>query len=286
MSLPAPALVGSLQLLPANRFTIPQLTETYNQTRVDYLVPMPMNAARLTDYIEMYDIDLAHSLVAVEEDQIQGLAMLGVRSNRAWITRLGVLPTSRRHGLGLAFMQGVLAAAATLNLSLTILEVIKHNTPAHNLFLKCGFRAVNEFLILRRPPSRPTEPAATQTHWLGRAEVLNLLQQRTGLAAWTNQTESFANMAEVEGLAVVTADGSQGWAAFQRQRFVMTHLVLHTERGSAPNVGRALLGQIHNRYPTLDTQAENIATTDPHLPAFYAAGYVESFQRVQMYRED
>lgn len=284
MSLLAPTLVGSLQLLPASHFTIQQLTDAYNQTRVDYLVPMPMNAARLAEYIDMYDIDLEHSLVAVEENQIQGLAMLGVRANRAWVTRLGVLPTSRRNGLGLAFMQGLLGAAANLNLGRTILEVIKHNTPAHNLFLKCGFREVNELLILRRPPSRPVPPVLVEAQWLNQAEVLNLLQERNEPTPWTNQTESFVNTAEVFGVKVALDNGDHGWAAFLRQRFVLTHLVLQTESGSAPEVGRALLAQIHNRFPTLDTQAENIATTDPHLPAFYQAGYVESFQRVQMYR--
>jgi GNAT superfamily N-acetyltransferase len=286
MSLLALAPVGALQLVPASRFTIQQLTDAYNQTRVDYLVPMPMNAARLTEYIEMYDIDLDHSFVAVEEDQIQGLGMLGVRPDRAWITRLGVLPTSRRHGLGMAFMQALLGAAAELNLGLTILEVILHNTPAHKLFLKCGFREVNELLILRRPPTRPAAPINGQAQWLTQSETLKLLQGRSGSIPWTNQTESFANAAEVLGVSVTTAAGGQGWAAFLRQRFVMTHLVLQTDQGPPADVGHALLAQIHNRYPTLDTQAENIATTDPHLPAFYEAGYVESFRRVQMYRED
>src|ERR1051326_8900364 len=90
----------TLQLIPASHFTIEQLTAIYNQTRVDYLVPMPMNAARLLEYIQTYDIDLEHSLVALQHDQLLGVAMLGVRNDRAWITRLGVIPTTRRTGVG------------------------------------------------------------------------------------------------------------------------------------------------------------------------------------------
>jgi len=65
------------QLAPASRFTIEQLTAAYNQTRVDYLVPMPMNAARLAEYIQHYDVDLERSAVALADEQMLGLGMLG-----------------------------------------------------------------------------------------------------------------------------------------------------------------------------------------------------------------
>ena len=66
-----------MKLIPADQFTIEQLTEAYNQTRVDYIVPMPMNAARLQEYIDVYDVELAASWVAVnEQDEPLGLGML------------------------------------------------------------------------------------------------------------------------------------------------------------------------------------------------------------------
>ena len=61
------------QLLPASQFTIDTLTDAYNQTRVDYMVPMPLNAARLADYIHIYDIDMDKSVVALDGDQILGI---------------------------------------------------------------------------------------------------------------------------------------------------------------------------------------------------------------------
>src|SRR5512143_4199625 len=61
---------AAMQLVPASSFSIEQLVAAYNQTRVDYLVPMPMNAARLAEYIHMYDVDLDHSRVAVDGEQI------------------------------------------------------------------------------------------------------------------------------------------------------------------------------------------------------------------------
>ena len=96
----APGANPPFQLMPASRFTIEELTRAYNQTRVDYMVPMPMNVIRLTEYIHVYDVDLNYSLVALSSDQILGLGMLGIRPGRTWITRLGVLPVKRRQGVG------------------------------------------------------------------------------------------------------------------------------------------------------------------------------------------
>ena len=46
----------TIELIPAERFSLQELTDLYNQTRVDYLVPMPMNASRLGDYVTDFDI--------------------------------------------------------------------------------------------------------------------------------------------------------------------------------------------------------------------------------------
>src|SRR5574341_956167 len=149
-SLPAGA-DSAVRLLPASQFTLKDLTIIYNQTRVDYLVPMPMNMAKMTEYIHVYDIDLERSFVALDGATMIGLGMLGVRPGRVWITRLGVLPNSRRHGTGRALMDALLEGAKQLGVDFTMLEVIKGNLPAHALFIKLGYRAVGELLILRRP---------------------------------------------------------------------------------------------------------------------------------------
>ena len=49
----------TIEILPADHFTVQELTDLYNQTRVDYLVPMPMNSDRLNEYIHDFDIDLS-----------------------------------------------------------------------------------------------------------------------------------------------------------------------------------------------------------------------------------
>lgn len=149
----------SIKIIPADKFTIQELVELYNQTRVDYLVPMPMNEERLAEYIQTFDVDLRLSCVArTDEGQVLGLSMLGARPPLAWITRLGVLPTIRRSGAGSALMDAMLAHAHKLGMKETHLEVIRNNAPAHRLFLKKGFKEVDEYLVMRRAPKPVPEP--------------------------------------------------------------------------------------------------------------------------------
>ncbi|MFT3894583.1 MAG: GNAT family N-acetyltransferase [Anaerolineales bacterium] len=277
--------VSRIKLIPASHFTTAQLTEIYNQTRVDYLVPMPMNEARLVEYIHTYDIDLAHSVVARQDDHLLGVAMLGLRKDRTWLTRLGVLPNTRRSGVGMALCEGFLEESEKLGIQFQMLEVIKNNVPAHSLFLKLGFYEVGELLVLRRSPViPPPEPVIADAQRLERIEALDLVGMDRGTQPWTNQSESLSNASEVSGLRLTLVDGSAGWLVYQRQKFLLTRFAFKTESGNPEEMAHAFLSHIHHQYPRLDTHLENIQVRDPHLPAFYDSGYVESFRRIEMWR--
>jgi len=276
----------SIVLSSASEFNYEQLAEIYNQTRVDYLVPMPMNAARLQEYVETYDVSLADSFVALTPGgEKLGVAMLGLRSDRAWITRLGVIPTTRRHGTGAALMRALIARAEELGRKFVMLEVIKHNEPAHQLFLKLGFYEVGELLVLRRSPNQPLrDPIVADARRLERLDALVLAGHDRGTQPWTNQSESLANAGDVSGLYATLADDSRGWLVYQRKKFLLTRFAIKTEAGDPATVAYALLTHLHAQYPRLDTQIENIQVNDPHLLAYQWMGYVEAFRRIEMWR--
>jgi ribosomal protein S18 acetylase RimI-like enzyme len=276
---------SGLKLIPAVQFSIEQLTAIYNQTRVDYMVPMPMNPARLAEYIDTYDVDLERSLVAMQDGELLGVAMLGLRQDRAWITRLGVVPNTRRSGVGRALCEGLLEQAEALGIHFQMLEVIKNNVPAHSLFLKLGFYEVGELLVLRRSPIiPPPDPVLADAQRLDRIEALDLVGQDRGTQPWTNQSESLSNASDVSGLRITLPDGSDGWLVYQRQKFLLTRFAFKTQSGDPIDIARAFLSHLHHQYPRLDTHLENIQVDDPHLMSFREAGYVESFQRVEMWR--
>jgi ribosomal protein S18 acetylase RimI-like enzyme len=291
MSAPSPSAKteDDVQLVPASHFTIEQLTAAYNQTRVDYLVPMPMNAARLAEYIRNYDVDLEASYVAMEHGAMLGLGMLGLRPGRSWITRLGVLPTARRHGLGRILMQGLLENSDRRAIPRTILEVIKNNLPAYNLFIHCGFEPVHEMLIMRRPPGPPAFSPEGRVDWLDHPEAVELLQERTDSISWITENESLKHTEHLHALTLTGVEAGHGWLVYQEQKLrgitmLLTRLTLHTAGGDPVRLARRLFAHLYARFPDLDTHTENVAAHDPHLPAYLEMGFFESFRRIEMHR--
>lgn len=272
-----------LELVPADRFTIEELVEAYNQTRVDYIVPMPMNAQRLAEYVQHYDVDLSRSAVALDGGEILGLAMLGVRPDHAWITRLGVIPNKRKRGTGQALMEYLIAQSEALGVSYTILEVIVGNEPAHNLFHKLGFQDIRELLIVRRPPGLPAVDVDPHAVLLtGHDQALELLQDRRSAPSWLDETDSLRNVGGLAGIRVSLPGEGQGWLVYQENPFQLGRLVLQTEVGDPCRVARTLLHVLHRRHPTNDTKSENLPVDDPHWPALQEMGYFESFRRIEM----
>src|SRR5690242_6280674 len=136
------------ELVPASNFSADELAEIYNAGRVDYIVPMPMNAKRMQSYVRMYDIDLDSSVIVFDEEhKPAGIGMLGVRDDRGWITRLGIIPDRRKAGMGACMMDALIAGARKRFARLIQLEVIEGNEPAHRLFLRNGFRETRRLMV-------------------------------------------------------------------------------------------------------------------------------------------
>ncbi|MCX7680697.1 MAG: GNAT family N-acetyltransferase [Anaerolineae bacterium] len=277
------APTSPISLVPACRFTYEELVTAYNQTRVDYIVPMPMNAARLREYVHTYDVDMEASVVAIEDEQILGLAMLGVRPGHTWVTRLGVLPVKRRRGIGRLLMEHLIAYSRVLNVPYVTLDVIKHNDPAYYLFLKLGFYDVRELLVVRRPPGPPSihvSPYVCEV--LDGSRAVELLQRRRDAPSWLNETASLVNGGSLAALRVELTSGDWGWLVYQITVFQLSRLVVQAEAGEPHQVALALLHALHQRHPMLDTKVENLPLDSPYWPAMREMGYLESFRRIEM----
>ncbi len=272
-----------LELRLASEFSIEALVDIYNQTRMDYIVPMPMNAARLEEYIHTYDVRLEYSAVAVSDGQVLGLSMLGVRPRHTWVTRLGVIPVLRRRGTGESLMRHHIDSSLALGVDYVTLDVIKNNVPAHRLFKKLGFEENRELLILRRPPGYPKIEIEPYTAtWLEQDGAIELLQRRRERPSWLTENESLINGGNLYALKVDLSDGSNGWLAYQKTIFQLGRLVVQTEAGEPPRVARALAHALHTHHPLLDTKTENFPVDDPHLPGLQDVGYIESFRRIEL----
>lgn len=272
------------QAVSAKDYDYKELADIYNQARVDYIVPMPMNAKRMKEYCEAYDIGLGASLIAKdrEDGEVNGICMLGIRDNRTWITRLGVIPHRRRRRSGQFLMRAEIDESLRLDKEIMQLEVIKGNEPAHRLFTKLGFEETRELLVIRRAPSKldPSLIPQMTVQEIPDDEIFTYLEGRASDAAWTEETSSLRNAGKINGLLVTLPDGETAWIVFQRSMFQLAHFVL------APDVSthmmHALIAAVHQKYPLQDTKIENVPLEHPTWPVFQHFGYIIAFARIEM----
>lgn len=274
-------------LMSASNFTADELAEIYNAGRVDYIVPMPMNAKRMQSYVRMYDIDLDASVVIFDnENRPAGIGMLGIRDDRGWITRLGIIPARRLGGMGICMMQGLIQNARDRHVRLLQLEVIEGNTPAHALFKKCGFQETRNLMVIRRPPHTPPgEPpiAGAVVSQLTPDQIWAYLAQRGPGASWVNENASLVKVEKLEGLRVRLPSGYTGWIIYHRKTFELTHVVLHTPPHVREQMTVALLYYLHTLHIEQDTKIENIPVTEITLPILQQFNYIEEFRRIEMF---
>lgn len=284
--------MSSIELVAASEFSLEELADAYNETRIDYIIPMPMTVERLREYVRIYDVDLTCSCAAVQTGNILGIGMLGVRQGRGWVTRLGVLPSGRRQGVGHRIMTFLLQCARQRKLSHVWLEVIEGNNPAHELFTSLNFRQTRTLIVARRPPvfrefapgERAVRPLIRAVRTLDREATLRLLRERGDEPNWLNQTESLQKVEGISSLVVETTDGGQGWVTFQISLLRLTKIVLDVVLGDPVAVTTAMLQTLHDFFPTQDAIAENIPSTSPSWAGFQQVGYFDAFRRIEMVR--
>ncbi len=272
-----------VELVPASSFTFDELVTIYNQGRIDYIVPMPMSAISLREYVRNYDINLEKSVVATLDGEPAGLNMLGVRRGHTWVTRLEVLPNKRRCGLGQRMMEYIIDRSRQLEVPYSVLEVIQNNKPAFRLFHKLGFREARELLVIRRPPSPPIHDAPNYAiQYLDHESAITLLRQRKSVPSWLDEVPSLLNAGGLAALRVELENGDRGWLVYQKTPLQLRRLVLQTEVGDPHEVGLALIHALYARFPNTDTKSENLPVYDPHWPAMQESGFIEAFRRIEM----
>lgn len=254
----------------ASAYDYAALANIYNQGRVDYIVPMPMNARRMEEYVRHYDVVLDASVVALNGGgEETGIGMLGLRDQRAWITRLGVIPERRGHKVGQFIMETLLSLAQERGAAQAQLEVIEGNQPAHTLFRKLGFEETRKLLIIRRPPGSVKGDVPDST-LLTPEEITACLRARTDRPSWLDETPSLLHAGLLEGLRI----GGE-WVIYRKTPVQLSAFVLSP--CADPSV---LIRAVHRRYPMLDTKIENVDTS--LWSAYQSAGYFEAFARLEM----
>jgi ribosomal protein S18 acetylase RimI-like enzyme len=190
-----------MELRAASTLDHAELTTLFNAGFADYVVPLRVDEDWLREHLEVLDVDLAASRIAVDERPV-AFALVSVRAADAWIAGMGTALPARRRGLGEAVLRAALDAASERGCGAVWLEVIDRNEPAIRLYEKLGFEAVRDLEVWSLPA---TERAAARGVGVDEAHAW-IAGQRPSREPWQRDDVTLARLrergADLRGLAV------------------------------------------------------------------------------------
>jgi GNAT superfamily N-acetyltransferase len=268
-----------MTLISASKYDWDALTALYNRTRSDYLVPMQMTPDKMAEYARIYDVSLGHSFVALDDsgDQV-GVGMLSLRPDRAWITRLGVLPSQRGKGTARRIVDALIAAAWDSGVGYIQLEYITGNEAAGRLFSSAGFTPLGGLVVLERgagPLSDDMPPASNAVIAMTPDEIAAALASRGDQPSWIIQTESLLNAGSLVGWR-----SGENWIVCHRGESLLTHFAFGPDADT--DAAQSMLAAMHAAAPHRHVKIENIAVDSPLLSVLDALGYTIAFRRTEM----
>jgi len=139
------------QIARASEASFEELTTAFLRGFEGYQIALPMTPHALEQRAIYQDMVLEASFVLRGEDGPAGVALMGIRDERAWCGELGVATAYRNQGFGRVLMERLIDEARAHHLSQMWLEVLTHNTPAFQLYQSLGFRIERELTTYSGP---------------------------------------------------------------------------------------------------------------------------------------
>jgi ribosomal protein S18 acetylase RimI-like enzyme len=182
----------TVEFRQSTEFFLAELASIFTASYHGYFIPFAVDETQLEYMVEVFDLDLSRSLVAVERQRPVGLANLGRRGERTWLGGIGVVPEHRGSGVGESLVRMLLDRAREAGAREMVLEVIVENVPAIALYEKLGFARTRELEVLSL--------AAATEHSKARETDLEdglrvVAATRSGPEPWQRADETVANLA-------------------------------------------------------------------------------------------
>lgn len=278
----------ALRFEPVMDLSFERFTAAFNRAYSDYFTPIVMTVPAFQALIDRENLDLNASVAALDDGQIVGMGMLGIRGDRGWIGGMGVIPGRRRQGIGRQLMQILLDHARQHDLNTVQLEVIEANTGAQALYRQTGFKAARYLhIVTREPHDMPPGDSAYRVVKQEAAAVLPYYDAfHDTRNCWQRGYRSLEGMApHAEGLIAVDGDAVAGFAYgwFASDSIRLADLAARVDEPITRRaIAYALLTHAHTVYPLAHGNAFNIGEDDPLLEAYFAAGYRTQLRQIEM----
>jgi ribosomal protein S18 acetylase RimI-like enzyme len=148
-----------MTILSASSVSVDELATVFNNAFSDYMVEVYFTKASLMEYIRRHDLDIGRSLVVEADGLLVGLLLCGEDGDTTWNAGMGVHPRWRSRGMGSQLLDTWLDASRGAGLGRALLEVIKQNMLAMNLYTSRGFMEIRAYQGFEGRPTWNRGPA-------------------------------------------------------------------------------------------------------------------------------
>ncbi len=270
----------SFSLPPAESVPFGELVEAFNAGYSGYVVPVQVTEIDLRHHIDAYKIDLSASRVALIENAVVGLVLLGVRGQQGWIGGLGIHPTYRRQGIGQALMRAAIAESQNRGLESVKLEVITTNNAAHQLYQQLGFVTLRRLLVLQRQPGPVNISESLDIHSVEAKDVQALYPRfHPKPTPWQRDLTSIEPSTQAWMIAAANQPAAYviGFASASTVHI----LDLACASGHEAELGKLLM-YLHEQNPDAIGRLVNLGEDEPSWPVLEALGWQEILSQYEM----
>ncbi len=134
-----------MTILTASSISLRELATIFNQAFSDYMIEVYFTDPSLEEYVRRHGLDLEASLVAEADGLMVGLLLCGNDGTTTWNAGMGIHPRWRRKGLGSDLLDAWLETSRKAGVRRALLEVIKQNLVATNIYRSRDFMEVRTY---------------------------------------------------------------------------------------------------------------------------------------------
>jgi GNAT superfamily N-acetyltransferase len=282
------AVAMSIHLLPADHVDVGLRANLINAAYADYYVPMHLTSDSMRSVDDLYDVDLARSVVAYDRSEPVGMALLSRRGDRGWVSGVGVLPAWRRRGIGRQMTGTVLERAREAGVREVALEVIAQNSPARALYAELSFVERRELLCWRRAADADALPIPEER--LAEAPPDDLLAHFVDWhdqpPSWQGEASTLRRMADrVRGYRLELAGAAAAYCLTSErgESLMLTDVGINPQFG-AVTAGRTLLQALAALHRGRALALNNVPVDSELNRALAALHFLVGVRQFEMYR--
>lgn len=266
----------------------------------DYEVPLNITLQAFEAFLTRRGYNPSFSVGAFEDDKLVGFILNGLRSWNniltVYDTGTGVIPEYRKRGITTMMLQLINETLVERNITCYLLEVIKTNKPAFDLYKKHGFEITRELSCFQTEKNNLKLQSSYQLKHMKPNEMPwdNIIRFWDFTPTWQNSIDSILSSSpnSLHYSTVMLEDEVIGYGIIDVNNGNIPQLAVHKAYRNQ-GVGRSLLNDM-----LLNTKSEKLSLTNVdnscksmlsvlyHYDFQYTVGQYEMMKSIKTNSED